>query len=173
MVFNINYFFEKFDVDFYNFNFSKNLLISLLKPSVPLFLSSLAIIGYYKIDQILITHFLGFESNAVYSLSSQFVISAGIIHGILINKSFKNIYSLKDDKLKLSALMRKYYSYSIIGVFFILLVVATVFPILFNYIWGEQYHLVPNLVLFGIVGLFFRGWSSSYTETYSFRVRKL
>ncbi len=158
------FFVKIFNINIFQLVWDKDLLLKILSSAWPLFLSSLAIIGYYKIDQIIITYYLGFDSNAIYSLASQFIISAGFIHGILINVAFKKIFELRGDDTSLSNVMKKYYSYSTCGTLLILSGVWFVFKPLFIHIWSEQFYLVPNMVFFGVCGLLFSGIGMLQTQ---------
>lgn len=140
-----------------NIKKSGELVKEIIKSSFPLFISSLAIIGYYKSDQIILSYYLGFAENATYALASQFIIASGFFHGIYINRVFPSIFKVKDEKVTLSKLMMKYYSYSSLASLFIFVFVYFGFEHIFNFIWGDDYETVPELVCLGVLGLFFSG----------------
>ncbi|WP_324056593.1 oligosaccharide flippase family protein [Aeromonas caviae] len=140
-----------------NINKNVELVKDVIKSSLPLFISSLAIIGYYKSDQLILGYYLGFTENATYALASQFIIASGFFHGIYINRVFPSIFKVKDDKNALSKVMMRYYSYSSLASLFVFVFVYFGFEHIFNFIWGADYETVPKLVCLGVLGLFFSG----------------
>jgi len=78
-----------------NAKFSKEIALKLLKDSWPLALSTVAIVVYVKIDQIMIMHLLGNESVGNYAAAVRISEAWGIIPTIIMSSFFPAIINAK------------------------------------------------------------------------------
>lgn len=91
------YFYRKTVNNLWDWRFDKVIAKNLLKDSLPLMLSNASILIYYRIDQVMLKHFLGSESVGIYSVATKLSEVWYFVPSIICTSVFPAILKAKEN----------------------------------------------------------------------------
>lgn len=138
------------------FKFIFNKVVEIIKESLYLWISFVAIIVYSQIDKLMIARLINIKSTGVYSIALQLI----IILGILINPIQSSLYStMVENSKKESRYYEKYQIYNtLITWLYILFVFISIVLVknLFKYIYSQEYNQAINIFIILSFGVIFK-----------------
>ncbi|MBH0036792.1 oligosaccharide flippase family protein [Pseudoalteromonas sp. NZS71_1] len=130
-------------------------IFMVLKRTFPLLISSLAIILYYKIDQIMLGFMVGYESVGIYAIQAQIVMAVNLILQILINGTYPAWFrGGKINSELIVAIYKLSLLLSIVLLFFSYFLSETVI----TFLWGNHYIESSSLLSITLLGTLFSGF---------------
>ncbi len=141
---NIFYFFN-FNDQFYNFDFF--IIKDLILKSLPVLISSLSIILYMRIDQIMIKEMLNEYQLGIYSVSVRYIEIFHFIPKIIIISILPMLLVSKEYNLKLYNLNKLINKFSFVIIFLIFISTDFLIPIIFSDIYTESIMVTKILSL--------------------------
>ncbi|WP_028024883.1 flippase [Enterovibrio calviensis] len=136
------------------FRFDQKVVKILVIKSLPMTISSLAIVVYYKMDQVMLGLMRDYTQVSMYSIQSQVLMAVNLLIQVLINGSYpKWINNNKLNYGYIEALSRVLVGLSILMWISIYIFMGFIVDIL----WGNEYYDVRNLLLITVVGTLFSG----------------
>lgn len=133
---------------------SMNYIMPLLARIYPMAISGVAIVIYYRVDQIMLGFMSGYDDVAVYAVQSQLLISATFLIQIIINGTYPYWFSngrINDEM--------------VVGILKIVTIICLsiwLFSYFFmkdivSFFWGESFSLSADLLLYSVWGALFAG----------------
>ena len=136
--------------------FNKHIANKLVKQSFPLFLSSVAIVIYCRIDQLMIGELLDNTKLGVYSVAIQFTNVLIFVPTIIAQTISPILVQAKvTDTTRYKALAYQFISITVWGCIIIAIIVSTLAYPLVNYTFGEAYICaspILSMMAFKVVG---------------------
>ncbi|MFO4639009.1 flippase [Vibrio cholerae] len=141
----------------FNFMFNWRIIRILLYKAMPMTVSGVAIVAYYKMDQIMLGTMSSYRDVSVYAVQAQLLMAVNLLLQILINGSFPQWFNKRKlDYCIIGALSRFLFLVSSI------LWILTFFisqPVI-EFLWGEDFSDVTFLLLITIIGTLFSGFGA-------------
>ncbi|HIH0826119.1 TPA: oligosaccharide flippase family protein, partial [Vibrio cholerae] len=141
----------------FNFMFNWRIIRILLYKAMPMTVSGVAIVAYYKMDQIMLGTMSSYRDVSVYAVQAQLLMAVNLLLQILINGSFPQWFNKRKlDYCIIGALSRVLFLVSSI------LWILTFFisqPVI-EFLWGEDFSDVTFLLLITIIGTLFSGFGA-------------
>ncbi|CAH7394939.1 membrane hypothetical protein [Vibrio chagasii] len=129
-------------------------IMKLSKKLIPLAVSSLAVVVYYKIDQMMLGIMVNFESVGIYAVQAQIVLAINLILQILINGTYPAWFV--NGELKQKILIGTYKLavwFSLFSIFF----AYFYSEIIISFVWGEEYSSASDILIITLFGTLFSG----------------
>ncbi|WP_337234230.1 oligosaccharide flippase family protein [Proteus terrae] len=152
--------YSKIKINFEKTVFQIDSFINIIKLSLPIGASSLSVILFYKIDQLLVEHFYDSRELGIYALSSSIVIATGFIQSSYISTCYSDIARNINDSLKLSEALKSSYR----GVFYLGMVIYFSYLIIgklfLKLIFPSNYLELNSLLMISLLSIIFSGISA-------------
>ncbi|OEF10077.1 oligosaccharide flippase family protein [Aliivibrio logei] len=135
-----------------DFDFKFFFMIS--KKVLPLMASSLAIVVYYKIDQMMLGFMVGFDAVGIYSIQAQVVLAVNLFLQIIINGTFPAWF--ENGVIKDNLLIGVYK----ISIWFSLISITVSFfysELFIDIFWGKEYIQASEVLIITLFGTIFSG----------------
>jgi O-antigen/teichoic acid export membrane protein len=137
----------KFKKEIFNWKFKKSIAFKLLKDSWPLFFSSIAVVIYMKIDQIMIGEILGEKELGIYSAAVRISEMWYFVPVIISNSIFPAIiYAKKKSKKLYLNKLQKLYAFFLWFSAIMSILVFFIAPFLIKISFGEGYELSARVL---------------------------
>lgn len=130
-------------------------IFMVLKRTFPLLVSSLAIILYYKIDQVMLGFMVGYESVGIYAIQAQIVTAVNLVLQILINGTYPAWF--RGGKINQEILVAVYKISFLISVTLLILSYFLSEKVI-TFLWGSHYLQSASLLSITLLSTLFSGF---------------
>ena len=137
----------------FSFNLNFDLQIAILKEGLPIFLNSLGVLIYSRIDIFMIQRYLSDSDLGYYTASFKLVAFLMFLPGILSASFFPKIIAESDYSLE-SPYIKKMYRYTFFLSILLFLICYLLGPFMINTLFGEEFKsslMIYNILIFIIV----------------------
>ncbi|HFD4264030.1 flippase [Vibrio parahaemolyticus] len=137
-----------------SFEFDFIFILKIYKKIFPLILSSLAVVIYYKVDQMMLGFMVDFHSVGIYAVQAQLVLAVNLILQILINGTFPAWF--ENGKIQDKYLIGTYKISLIFSILSIVISLSFSTEII-TFFWGESFSESADILTITLFGTLFSG----------------
>ncbi|HAW2394239.1 O76 family O-antigen flippase [Escherichia coli] len=132
---------------------------SVFKISIPVGISSLSIMLFYRLDQMIVEHYMGVKALGIYALSASMILAAGYLQSTYVTGMYSSIGAAKNntDQRDMHKVLLKAYRGAICIGIIVYIGYITVGRIIIKHIFNEISFDLISLLDIGMISILFSG----------------
>ncbi|HFI7192944.1 TPA: O76 family O-antigen flippase [Escherichia coli] len=132
---------------------------SIFKISIPVGISSLSIMLFYRLDQMIVEHYMGVKALGIYALSASMILAAGYLQSTYVTGMYSSIGAAKNntDQRDMHKVLLKAYRGAICIGIIVYIGYITVGRIIIKHIFNEISFDLISLLDIGMISILFSG----------------
>lgn len=132
---------------------------SVFKISIPVGISSLSIMLFYRLDQMIVEHYMGVKALGIYALSASMILAAGYLQSTYVTGMYSSIGAAKNntDQRDMHKVLLKAYRGAICIGIIVYIGYITVGRIIIKHIFNEISFDLVSLLDIGMISILFSG----------------
>ena len=129
------------------------------KISIPVGISSLSIMLFYRLDQMIVEHYMGVKALGIYALSASMILAAGYLQSTYVTGMYSSIGAAKNntDQRDMHKVLLKAYRGAICIGIIVYIGYITVGRIIIKHIFNEISFVLISLLDIGMISILFSG----------------
>ncbi|KHG79555.1 O76 family O-antigen flippase [Escherichia coli] len=129
------------------------------KKSIPVGISSLSIMLFYRLDQMIVEHYMGVKALGIYALSASMILAAGYLQSTYVTGMYSSIGAAKNntDQRDMHKVLLKAYRGAICIGIIVYIGYITVGRIIIKHIFNEISFDLISLLDIGMISILFSG----------------